>query len=155
MKTLYCCMHERLLEPHDGSGQGRTALRPAALPFFTTRLTFSDTFNWLAIVVSNRRPVCDNHQDGRTSIAPTMKVLVMSSNAPVAPETSLQIPTFDGPLGRRIIETHIWAVREGLNGSSAHDLFDGYCQRLVIHGVPLWRAHASARTDDDDSTSAD
>jgi len=23
MKTLYCCMHERLLEPHDGSGQGR------------------------------------------------------------------------------------------------------------------------------------
>jgi len=84
-----------------------------------------------------------------------MKALVMASNAPVAPEASLQIPTFDGPLGRRIIETHIWAVREGLNGSSAHDLFDGYCQRLVIHGVPLWRAHASARTDDDDSTSAD
>jgi hypothetical protein len=24
MKTLYCCMQERLLEPHDGSGQGRT-----------------------------------------------------------------------------------------------------------------------------------
>jgi adenylate cyclase len=69
-----------------------------------------------------------------------MKVLVMPSNASVAPETSLQIPTFDGPLGRRIMETHLWAVREGLNGASAHDLFDGYCQRLVIHGVPLWRA---------------
>ena len=75
-----------------------------------------------------------------------MKVLVMSSNAPVAPETSLQIPTFDGPLGRRIIETHIWAVREGLNGASARDLFDGYCQRLVIHGVPLWRGYATMQT---------
>jgi adenylate cyclase len=75
-----------------------------------------------------------------------MKVLVMSSNAPVAPEKLLQIPTFDGPLGRRIIETQIWAVREGLNGASAHDLFDGYCQRLVVHGVPLWRAHAAMET---------
>jgi adenylate cyclase len=75
-----------------------------------------------------------------------MKVLVMSSNAPVAPETSLQIPTFDGSLGRRIIETHVWAVREGLNGASAHDLFDGYCQRLVIHGVPLWRAFTATET---------
>ena len=49
-------------------------------------------------------------------------------------------------LGRNIIETHIWAVREGLRGASAYDLFDGYCQRLVIHGVPLWRAHAAMET---------
>jgi adenylate cyclase len=75
-----------------------------------------------------------------------MKVLVMSSNAPVTPETSLQIPTFDGPLGRRIIETHIWVVREGLNGASPYDLFDGYCQRLVINGVPLWRAFTAMET---------
>src|SRR5215467_7756324 len=75
-----------------------------------------------------------------------MKVPVMSSNAAGAPEAPLQIPTFDGPLGRRIIETHIWAVREGLNGDSAHDLFDGYCQRLVIHGVPLWRGYATMQT---------
>jgi adenylate cyclase len=70
----------------------------------------------------------------------------MLFNAPVASETPLKIRTFDGPLGRRIIETHIWAVREGLRGASAHDLFDGYCQRLVIHGVPLWRAHAAMET---------
>jgi adenylate cyclase len=70
----------------------------------------------------------------------------MESNTPAAPEAPLQIQTFDGPLGRRVIETHIWAVREGLRGASAHDLFDGYCQRLVIHGVPLWRAHTAMET---------
>jgi adenylate cyclase len=39
----------------------------------------------------------------------------------------LNIETFDDSLGRRIIDTHIWAVREGLRGASAYDLFDGYC----------------------------
>src|SRR6516225_10018617 len=61
-------------------------------------------------------------------------------------DAQLHVPTFDGPLGRAIIETHIWAVREGLNGATAYDLFDGYCQRLVIHGAPLWRAHTSMET---------
>jgi len=58
----------------------------------------------------------------------------------------LKLQTFDDALGRRIIETHIWAVREGLRGATAYDLFDGYCQRLVIHGTPLWRAHAAMET---------
>ena len=58
----------------------------------------------------------------------------------------LRLTTFGGELGRRIIETHIWAVREGLRGAVAYDLFDGYCQRLVVHGTPLWRAHASMET---------
>jgi adenylate cyclase len=58
----------------------------------------------------------------------------------------LKVQTFDDALGRRIIETHIWAVREGLRGATAYDLFDGYCQRLVIHGAPLWRAHTSMET---------
>ena len=62
-----------------------------------------------------------------------------------APLPQLAVRSFDGPLGRNIIETHIWAVREGLRGASAYDLFDGYCQRLVIHGVPLWRARAASR----------
>ena len=53
---------------------------------------------------------------------------------------------FDGPLGRSIIDTHIWAVHQGLRGAGAYELFDGYCQRLVIHGVPLWRAHAGMQT---------
>jgi adenylate cyclase len=56
------------------------------------------------------------------------------------------VKTFDDLLGRRIIDTHIWAVREGLRGTTSYDLFDGYCQRLVFHGLPLWRAHAAMET---------
>ena len=63
-----------------------------------------------------------------------------------APQAQLEIQSFDGPLGRRIIDLHIWAVREGLRGAPAYDLFDGYCQRLVIDGVPLWRGHAAMET---------
>jgi len=63
-----------------------------------------------------------------------------------APQAQLSIQSFDGPLGRRIIDTHIWAVREGLRGAGAYELFDGYCQRLVVHGVPLCRAHAAMET---------
>ena len=70
----------------------------------------------------------------------------MEAVTPVAPEPQTQIESFDGPLGRRIIDTHIWAVREGLRGASAYDLFDGYCQRLVIHHVPLWRGHTAMET---------
>ena len=57
-----------------------------------------------------------------------------------------QLTTFDDELGRCIIETHIWAVREGLRGTDAYHLFDGYCQRLVVDGTPLWRAYASMQT---------
>ncbi|HEX9168489.1 MAG TPA: adenylate/guanylate cyclase domain-containing protein [Roseiarcus sp.] len=60
--------------------------------------------------------------------------------------TRLQVATFDDALGRRIIETHIWAVREGLRGADAYHLFDGYCQRLVVDGTPLWRAHTAIET---------
>src|SRR5215831_2548465 len=54
--------------------------------------------------------------------------------------------SFDDPLGRKIIELHVWAVGEGLRGTEAAPLFDGLCQRLVIAGVPLWRAFAGMRT---------
>jgi adenylate cyclase len=70
----------------------------------------------------------------------------MDTKASVMPAAPFPVRSFDGPLGRNIIETHIWAVREGLRGVSAYDLFDGYCQRLVIHGVSLWRAHAAMET---------
>jgi adenylate cyclase len=53
---------------------------------------------------------------------------------------------FDGPLGQKIIELHVWAVGEGLRGTEAAPLFDGFCQRLVGAGVPLWRAFAGMRT---------
>ncbi len=54
--------------------------------------------------------------------------------------------SFDAPLGQRIIELHVWAVRQGLLGTAAAELFDGFCQRLALAGVPLWRASAAMRT---------
>ncbi len=58
----------------------------------------------------------------------------------------LQLRISDDALARRVVDTHVWAVREGLRGADAYHLFDGYCQRLVIDGVPLWRAHAAMET---------
>lgn len=60
--------------------------------------------------------------------------------------SQLQLRTFDDALGRRIIDMHVWAVREGLKSAEAYELFDGYCQRLVVHGAPLWRAHSAMET---------
>ena len=60
--------------------------------------------------------------------------------------SQLQLTTFDDALGRRIIDTHIWAVREGLRGADAYRLFDGFSQRLVIDGTPPL---AGARGDGD------
>ncbi|MFZ0605476.1 MAG: adenylate/guanylate cyclase domain-containing protein [Roseiarcus sp.] len=60
--------------------------------------------------------------------------------------SQLRHRTFDDALGRRIVDTHIWAVREGLRGADAYHLFDGYCQRLVIDAIPLWRAQAAMET---------
>jgi adenylate cyclase len=70
----------------------------------------------------------------------------MQPDDPMDAAAELGLRTFDDQLGRRIIETHIWAVREGLRGATAYDLFDGYCQRLVVHGAPLWRAHTAMET---------
>jgi adenylate cyclase len=52
----------------------------------------------------------------------------------------------DGALRRQIIDLHVWAVRQGLLGVHAAELFDGFCQRLVSAQVPLWRASAAMRT---------
>jgi adenylate cyclase len=54
--------------------------------------------------------------------------------------------SFDAPLGQGIIELHVWAVRQGLLGTAASELFDGFCRRLVLAGFPLWRASAATRT---------
>jgi adenylate cyclase len=64
---------------------------------------------------------------------------------PLSPMPSLP-RSFDGPLGQKIIELHVWAVGEGLRGVHAASLFDGLCQRLVSAGVPLWRAFAGMPT---------
>jgi adenylate cyclase len=54
--------------------------------------------------------------------------------------------SFDAPLGQRIIELHVWAVRQGLLGIGAAELFEGFCLRLSLAGVRLWRASAAMRT---------
>jgi adenylate cyclase len=53
---------------------------------------------------------------------------------------------YDSALGRHIVELHIWAVSEGLRGTAADQFFDGFCQRLVIAGLPLWRGYAAMNT---------
>jgi hypothetical protein len=76
----------------------------------------------------------------RRPLAPrraTRDTRAMQPDDPANLLAELKLQTFDDALGRRIIETHIWAVREGRRGATAYDLFDGYCQRLVIHGTPL------------------
>jgi adenylate cyclase len=52
----------------------------------------------------------------------------------------------EAPAGRRIVEMHVWAVREGLRGTEPAVLFMCLCQRLVDAGVPVWRAFAASRT---------
>jgi adenylate cyclase len=70
----------------------------------------------------------------------------MVSELHASAERQLRIETFDGALGRRVIDMHIWAVREGLSGAGAYDLFDHYCRRLVVDGVPLWRGFVAMQT---------
>ena len=53
---------------------------------------------------------------------------------------------FVDPLARKIVDIHIWAMQQGLRGAKASELFDGYCQRLVIAGVPLLRGHVTTQT---------
>ncbi len=54
--------------------------------------------------------------------------------------------SYDGAPRRQIIELHVWAVRQGLLGLGAAELFEGFCRRLALAGVPLWRASAATRT---------
>src|SRR5215472_3143225 len=54
--------------------------------------------------------------------------------------------SFDTPVDSRIVEIHLWTVREGLRGTEPTALFAGLCQRLIDAGVPVWRAFAGART---------
>jgi len=54
--------------------------------------------------------------------------------------------SYDAPLGRRIIDLHVWAVRQGLLGIGAAELFDGFCRRLIEAGVPLWRGYTAMET---------
>ncbi len=61
-------------------------------------------------------------------------------------EPKFAIADLDRALAQKVVDIHIWAVREGLQGTAAAGLFDGYCQRLVVHGIPLWRAHSAMET---------
>ena len=65
---------------------------------------------------------------------------------PADAEPTFAIADFESALARKVVDIHIWAVKEGLRGAAAPELFDGYCQRLAVHGAPLWRAHAAMET---------
>jgi adenylate cyclase len=67
-------------------------------------------------------------------------------DAPRAIEVPPRPVSYDGALGRQIIELHVWAVGQGLRGTMAAELFEGLCERLIMAGVPLWRAFAGMRT---------
>lgn len=54
--------------------------------------------------------------------------------------------SFDSVLGRKIIDLHVWAVRQGLDGVPADMLLDGLCRRLIEAGVPLSRVFVGMRT---------
>ena len=49
-------------------------------------------------------------------------------------------------IDRRIMELSLWAVREGLRGTPAAELFQDFCWRFAAAGVPLWRGFAGMRT---------
>ncbi len=57
-----------------------------------------------------------------------------------------QLGPFPDPLGRKIVDLHTWTVEEGLRGSTARELFDGFCLRLVTAGVQLLRGYVSTQT---------
>jgi adenylate cyclase len=56
-----------------------------------------------------------------------------------------QSPPSATPDGR-ITELHLWAVREGLRRAPAATMFEDFCRRLAVAGVPLWRAFVGMRT---------
>jgi adenylate cyclase len=69
-----------------------------------------------------------------------------SSAAAPASAEARHLPKYDNVLGRRIVDLHVWAVRQGLLGTAAEALFGGLCLRLVEAGVPLSRGFAGMRT---------
>src|SRR6266850_727563 len=73
-------------------------------------------------------------------------MIVVMSDPATTPQVPLRPLSFDGPLGRQIVELHMWVVREGIRGADAAAIFDGLCRRLVIAGVPLWRAFVGMPT---------
>jgi adenylate cyclase len=78
---------------------------------------------------------------------PTETTVIPPAPAAAAPaQPPLPIQNFDNALGRRIIDLHRWAVREGLQGTSVEALFNGFCRQLVEDGVKLWRGYAAMRT---------
>ncbi len=59
-----------------------------------------------------------------------------------SPIAATPAATADG----RIVELHLWAVREGLRRAPAATVFAEFCRRLAAAGVPLWRAFVGMRT---------
>src|SRR5258708_28237376 len=94
----------------------------------------------MAIATPFRRDITAAAATSITGSEPLMR------DASRPPRVPLHLQSYDGTLGRQVIDLHVWAVDQGLRGAAADALWDGFCQRLVIAGVPLWRAPARAPT---------
>jgi adenylate cyclase len=60
-------------------------------------------------------------------------------DTPISPAVP-PVSRLEGPLGRHFMELQMWIIREGIRGADAAALFDGFCERLVMARLPLWRA---------------
>src|SRR5262245_15357898 len=66
--------------------------------------------------------------------------------SPVPELPPLHVLSLDPAIGRKIVDVHIWALREGLRRVGIDGLFEGFWPRVVIAGLPLWGAVAGMRT---------
>jgi len=63
-----------------------------------------------------------------------------------APMPRRRPSSYDSGVGRKVVELHVWATRQGLLGAEPEMPLDGLCRHLVAAGLPLWRAFAGMRT---------
>ena len=45
-----------------------------------------------------------------------------------------------------VADLYVWTMEAGLHGATAAELFDGYCQRLVVAGLALLRGYVATQT---------
>src|SRR5204862_103337 len=129
---------------YDWFGYLEDDLRLADGLFFQKLAWFNREFGDEAVLQANRFEIADEpapyklYIDGNLS-DPTLTP-ALHQMEPLPPLS------FDEALGRRIIALYRWAVDQGLRGSPADRLFEGFCERLAAAGVPLTRAFAGMRT---------
>jgi hypothetical protein len=56
-----------------------------------------------------------------------------------------EMPGTDGP-GAEVSAVTDWLIGQGLRRTSFEQLLEGFCQRMIAIGVPLWRGFITAQT---------